>query len=140
MLLVDGSLTANVTVWSQTVSVQPGKAYTLSVWGASNYNYSPASIQFQINGSAVDPPKTFSTTTGQWSNYSAVWNAGPATEATIAFIDLNTTFSGNDFALDDISFNPVPEPTGLFFSGIGMVMWIACRRRLRGHQQYNQSG
>lgn len=66
-------------------------------------------IEFSINGSPVGTA-TAPASTGVWQPFAADWNSGASTSATITIVDLNTAFSGNDFALDDISFvGPDPD-------------------------------
>jgi hypothetical protein len=40
---------------------------------------------------------------------------------TLKIIDTNTAGIGNDFTLDDLSFQAVPEPSSLFLLGSGVV-------------------
>lgn len=60
-----------------------------------------------------------------------VWNSGSATSATIRPVDLNTNGFGNDFVLDYLNMQVIPEPgtMGLFSAGIAAM---ALRRRKKG--------
>jgi CARDB len=106
MMAVNGAERANVLVWSQTVSVVPNTDYSFSSWVAS-WTSGPgdlsilANLDFSINGSSLgaslapDP-------VGVWQRFTAGWNSGANTSATIRIIDLHIGH-GNDFALDDIT-------------------------------------
>ena len=75
---------------------------------------SPAELHFTINGVQIGSDITLSDQDGQWSQFSASWNSGTSSVATITLVDLNTVAIGNDFALDDVSFSGpavVPEPS-----------------------------
>ncbi len=111
MMLVNGATTANQTIWCQTVSVQPGRDYAFSTWvqmlGASN----PAILQFSINGNLLGAPFTANATPCVWTEFYELWNSGTNTSANICIVNQNTIASGNDFALDDISFSVLCEET-----------------------------
>ncbi|HEX7845408.1 MAG TPA: PKD domain-containing protein, partial [Chitinophagaceae bacterium] len=107
MLLVNGSPTANVNVWKQTLTVTPNTNYAFSTWlqalGAPN----PAQLQFAINGKDIGSLITASLPVCTWTRFYATWNSGSNTSITISIVNKNTQVLGNDFALDDISFAPV---------------------------------
>lgn len=123
MLIANGAVTPNVTVWQETVSVQPGKSYNFTgwarEWGGTTTDPSPAVLHVEINGQAAGADYHVPGTVTQWSQFSYTWNSGAATTATIRIVDLNTVAGGNDFALDDFSFapavpaaGPAPAPAG----------------------------
>ncbi len=130
-MAVNGATTANTVVWSQTVAVNSNTSYTFSAWAANMFRVNPANLDFQFNGTSVG---TFTTPVdvGKWSQFVGSWNSGSATSLTISIIDNNLNFSGNDFALDDISLNGglgtteiAPEPSTLILFGIGAVGSLA---------------
>ncbi len=102
MLIVDGAYSATESFWCETMGVLPNTDYIFSVWVALLHDPLP-SIQLKINGIVVG---TFapSATAGAWIQYTLKWNSGLATTANICMYDLNTGGFGNDFAIDDISF------------------------------------
>ncbi|OCX52528.1 hypothetical protein BEL04_13805 [Mucilaginibacter sp. PPCGB 2223] len=106
MMVVNGASTANVTVWSESISVQTNTTYVFSVWGASVTSGSPGILNFSINGVQLGNI-TLTSTLGAWQNFTVRWSSGSNTTATIGIVNQNTAASGNDFALDDISFAPV---------------------------------
>ncbi|RYE19945.1 MAG: T9SS type B sorting domain-containing protein, partial [Sphingobacteriales bacterium] len=107
MLLVNGSPTPNVKVWTQTVTVTPNTNYAFSSWVQALYPPNPAQLGFSINGSDIGTLLTASLPTCTWSQFYTTWNSGNSTSAIISIVNKNSLVQGNDFALDDISFAPV---------------------------------
>lgn len=150
MLIVNGSPSAGVLVWSVTVDVEPDTEYDFSAWAASVYPRSPASLAFSVNGTAMDAPFLLPSETGMWQRFSAGWYSSDDTTARLSLVDLNTVRYGNDFALDDIALalvrpsgstrsgpdpdpdDPppaVPEPSSLILLGSGLAAAAGRRRR-----------
>jgi large repetitive protein len=109
MMVVNGSSTPNTSVWCETVNVTPNTDYAFSCWLESVYSISPAILQFSINGVLLGTPFNASSTVCQWNQFYSLWNSGSNTTATICIVNQNTALSGNDFAIDDISFSPLCE-------------------------------
>lgn len=104
MMIINASGTLNAVVWSSgTIAIQPYKTYTLSLKLASVHPTSPAQLIFRINGVNIGAQFNATSTTCQWVSVQATWYSGNATSAKFDIINLNTTASGNDFALDNIS-------------------------------------
>lgn len=112
MMIVNGNPEPGPKVWWQTIKVAPNTNYKFSTWIASLFPNSPAELQFAINSELIGQIFTPSTTPGLWGQFNAVWNSGSNESATISIVNQNTVRRGNDFALDDIFFEPisVPEP------------------------------
>ncbi|MFM2224870.1 MAG: hypothetical protein RJA07_1072 [Bacteroidota bacterium] len=111
MLVVNGSTNPSISVWCQTVTVTPNTNYNLSAWFSNVDPFSNAAslalLSFNINNVQVGATFSPVLTTGSWTNQAVTWNSGASTTATIC-INNNATFQGgNDFAIDDISFNTV---------------------------------
>jgi gliding motility-associated-like protein len=106
LMVVNGAATAGVSVWCQSVTVVPGTTYAFSAWLSSMVVSNPAVLQFTINGQVLGNPFTAASTSCTWNQFYEVWNAGINTSAEICITNQNTLLSGNDFALDDITFNP----------------------------------
>jgi gliding motility-associated-like protein len=106
MLVVNGAEVVGQDIWCQTVSVQPNSNYAFSAWLASAVASSPAQLVFTINGITIGSPLLAPSLTGQWVNFYSIWNSGASASANICISNLNAAQSGNDFALDDISFAP----------------------------------
>jgi gliding motility-associated-like protein len=108
MLVCNGSSIANTVVWSQTITVTPNTVYNFSAWVASVENTtSEAQLQFSINGNLIGPVVNAPLTGATWLNFFVNWNSGTNTSAVIKIVDQSTEVGGNDFALDDITFERV---------------------------------
>lgn len=110
MMMVNG-LSAPMAVdqvfWDQMFDVQPGKDYLLSVWVQSLNALNPALLQFKVNGVALGPPFSAGSQTCLWKEVYQIWNSGSSTTAAVSITNQTMQTSGNDFAIDDISFRPV---------------------------------
>ncbi|MEI6577540.1 MAG: gliding motility-associated C-terminal domain-containing protein [Bacteroidota bacterium] len=104
MMIVNGAAAANVNIWCETITVIPNTDYAFSTWLASVIVEQPAILQFSINGITLGSPFVASSTLCQWQQFYELWNSGTSTTATICIVNQNTATSGNDFVLDDISF------------------------------------
>jgi gliding motility-associated-like protein len=107
MMAINGA-SSPVNVWCQTISVTPNTDYDFSAW-FSNWSSDTVTnlpmIQFEINGLPLGIGTfSFPGTPGLWTQFSSSWNSGISTSATICISDLQTAASGNDFAIDDITF------------------------------------
>lgn len=107
MMVVNGAGTANVNIWCQTISVLPNTWYDFSAWGATCVASNPAILQFSINGSLIGSALSLPLTTGVWTPFHATWFSGSNTSISICITDQSTATSGNDFAIDDISFRQI---------------------------------
>jgi hypothetical protein len=107
-MAVNGAGVANVKVWYLTLnSVQPGVRYEFSTWITSLHETNPAILQFSINGELMGQPFQAYPYTCTWYQFFHLWDSGENDQATISIVNQNTILSGNDFALDDISFATV---------------------------------
>ncbi|HVU56212.1 MAG TPA: LamG-like jellyroll fold domain-containing protein [Puia sp.] len=107
MLLVNGSQQLNVKIWSETVTVRPNTNYAFSTWLQSLASVGPAILRLYINGQPIGPLLQADATTCVWRQFYDVWNSGASTSAVVSIINMNQQNSGNDFALDDISFSAI---------------------------------
>jgi hypothetical protein len=132
MMAINGSETAGVSLWLQPVSVIPDALYRLSFWVANWYPSAPTTLEVQINGESIGSISP--TGVGVWQEFTADWLPNGATSASIGIVSLGTAYSGNDYALDDISFvdPPIttPEPSTLLLSGFGFLGLALIRKRL----------
>ncbi len=107
MMIINGGPTAS-DIWCETISVTPYTDYVFSAWFANCSSgttgaYVPI-LQFKINGSLIGSPDTVRAAPGTWVNFRSTWNSGASTSAAICIYDALTTSGGNDFVVDDISF------------------------------------
>lgn len=107
MMVVNGAQAPGVTIWTESITVQPNTDYIFSVWFTSAHPDNPGQLNFSINGSQLGAPILLTSGTPDWKNFTVRWNSGNSTAATIGMVNQNTVANGNDFALDDIVFAPV---------------------------------
>ena len=113
MMIVNPGSTPGQAAWRQTVGVTPNSIYNVSAWTMGWYVFEPvaADVRLQINGTPVGSDLVLNTPTDSaWKEFGGLWNSGTATSATIEIVDLQTALEGNDFSLDDVSMEAVPEP------------------------------
>jgi len=110
MMTVNGSGQSN-NVWCQTITILPNTEYLFSAWACSAVSQNPARLRFSINGIQIGNVYMASSATCNWTQFSSGWTSANATTATICIVNVNTTASGNDFSLDDISFRQVCQAT-----------------------------
>ncbi len=103
MMVVNGAPNLQ-NVWCQTINVSPNTDYDFSALVTSVHPASPAILQFSINGNTIGSPFNAGAPCA-WGLFSATWNSGSNTTATICILNQNTAAAGNDFALDGISFS-----------------------------------
>ncbi|REG88497.1 beta strand repeat-containing protein [Algoriphagus antarcticus] len=114
-LMIFNTLLPSTTVWQQEVNVQPNTEYYFSGWAMSINNASPfAELIFAVNGdelgisAALPTGPTNATEVNNniyWRRFYGSWNSGAISgNINISIVNLQGSLSGNDFALDDISF------------------------------------
>jgi gliding motility-associated-like protein len=108
MMVVNASGTNN-NVWCQTITVENDTRYRFGAWVTSTTSENPAQLRFTINNNDVGNIIQVSSNTCDWQEFSATWDSGNQSEAEICITNVNTTPAGNDFALDDITFNRICE-------------------------------
>jgi hypothetical protein len=112
MMIVNGAVQPGVVVWAQSVAVAPYHAYALAAWATPVISRFPIQLQFSIDTSPIGVLQ-LSSDTCQWQSSTAHWSSGASTTAVLSIMDLNTEEFGNDFALDDLSF----EVSAVSFAG-----------------------
>ncbi|MCX6305181.1 MAG: hypothetical protein NT040_09440 [Bacteroidetes bacterium] len=109
-MVINGTINANVPIWEQTVNVTPGTDYQYSYWVQSVVAGNPSQLQLYVNGIAAGPVYTALTPTCQWIQFIYNWNSGSSATALLSLENQNIVANGNDFALDDIVFQPICAP------------------------------
>lgn len=115
-MIVNGSPTVDMIVWSQTITVEENTLYYFVTDVTSVHPDNPAELQFSVNGDLLGDIFTASSTTCVWDQFYATWFSGAHTSATISIVNKNTIAAGNDFALNNIAFVPCE-----FFTPIELV-------------------
>ena len=103
-MILNGSTTAGDNVWCQTIAVTPNTSYQFSTWLSSLNTSNVAILQCTINGNPLGTSLNAPGSVGTWVQFFETWNSGVNTSATICITNQNTAGGGNDFGLDDISF------------------------------------
>ena len=120
MMVVNGSLTPNLRVWSQSVAVSPGHTYRLSFWGCTAVAGGPAILRLKVNGGQIGAPLTLPEQTRIWVPFETTWVAD-SDHATLVIDDLNTSRFPNDFYIDDISMTDEGAPCPADFNQDGGI-------------------
>jgi hypothetical protein len=130
MLVANGNAVPDTVVWQGQLAqnLVVGQEYEFTFWAASAYPVSPAQLSFHIGSQQVGLLVLLSST-GQWISSTTRFVA-QGTQPIIDIRDDNSALSGNDFVLDDISLNAVPEPASTVLLGAGLAALIAVRRRI----------
>ena len=103
---------STLVVWKQTVNVLPNTTYYFSAWAMSQNNAGPfAQLRFSVNGTLVGTTAVLAghgqsnNSTDNWTRFYGTWTSGPTTTTADIYInDLEASYGGNDFDLDDVSF------------------------------------
>ncbi len=109
---VDGCTSGPTVIWEETVTgVIPGSMYQFSFWATDAYMVQPIyEIHFIGNVSGDNVVATITGNAGtptdfNWSEYGVMcWRSGADKTVTVRIINLQTSYSGNDFGMDDFSF------------------------------------
>ena len=104
-MIVNGSTSPNTNVWTEQITVVPNTYYAFSTWVCTvSAAGDVARLQFSINGNQLGAVFSAPPYTDQWLQFYELWYSENNTAATITILNQNTSGSGNDFGLDDISF------------------------------------
>jgi hypothetical protein len=110
-MVVNGHGTEYV-VWRQTVTVEANTTYYFSAWGMSLNSAGPfANLQFRVNGQThgttlqlTAHAQNDNQSSDNWRRFYGTWETTTGGDILIEIINLENSFGGNDFGIDDISF------------------------------------
>lgn len=129
MLIVNGSTDSNKKlVWEGTTSNLAAGTYTLSFWMANAYDSNNVILNAKVDGNLVGTGYTVVSGTGTWNQFSTTFTTTGGV-STLSLINDQLAYGGNDFAIDDISVEAVPEPMTMAFLGIGAAAMLRRRRK-----------
>ena len=116
MMVVNGAPNQNTTIWSQTFTMAPNSTYKFEAWLAALSSASPAQLSvfflFPNLNVQYEVQRVFApVTTCTWERICHAWTNGPNTNTvTIFLVNQNAATTGNDFAIDAISFRKCTSP------------------------------
>ena len=110
-MIVHGYAFSAPILWQDTVQVTPNTNYYFSAWGMSlNSLGFNGRLKFSINsaqvGNILNLPNrgNSDTSADNWTRFYTTWNSGTATSAVLSITNTQTSFIGNSFGIDDVSF------------------------------------
>ena len=115
VILADGAcgysgVAPSANLWCQTIAVEPNTDYAFSAELANLLNSNISStLSFSINGVLLANPISTVSNACEWAEFYSLWNSGSLTSATICISEGTGACSGNDFAVDNISFYKLCE-------------------------------
>lgn len=136
-MIVNGTDAGLGPTWAQDQTLAAGR-YELSAWFASLFPASPASLQFRVvdsNGSTISPTFAAPLPPGVWAQRSFTFDIAAAGTFSVQIWDTNDAFTGNDYAIDDISLIVIPLPPAGWagLSTLAGVTGFGLLRRRRLH-------
>lgn len=129
-MIVNGATSGSPKLWRQTITVTAATSYIFDGFYSTAVAGGPANLQLLINGQAVGSSFTLPNAVGTWMNANQVWNSGASTSATLELVNTNLSTFPNDFYVDDLSFEPVPEPGTMTVLGLGIAAILRKRRKV----------
>ena len=107
MLIANGSLDNTQYVWKHIVFVEKGRIYEFSAWFMAAVNNSintfKEDIEYSIDASTI--LGAYDKTENDWERYYGRYTATKSGEVEIKIRTVSEVKTGNDFAIDDISFS-----------------------------------
>jgi hypothetical protein len=107
-MMVNGNTGTIKTVWAQNVNVIAGQEYKFRAYVQNISPASPAVLRFYVGSTLVGT--TSPTGLAAYSEFEASFTATTTGAVELKIVNSNLTKTGNDFGIDDLSFNQVcPE-------------------------------
>jgi len=129
MLIVNGNTDSNKKlVWEGTTTNLSAGTYTLSFWMANAYDSNNVILNAKVDGNLVGSGYAVVSGTGTWNQFSTTFTTTGGV-STISLINDQLAFGGNDFAIDDISVEAVPEPMTMAVLSLGAAAMLRRRRK-----------
>ncbi|MEY2963101.1 MAG: hypothetical protein RL754_362 [Bacteroidota bacterium] len=102
-MLVNGATSSNTILWRQTQNFPPGSTVTMR-WWMLTFATPAGSVQLKKYGTNVGGPASTPNTTGTWAQTSRTFTVGATGTVILNMLTLSNALAGNDFGLDDITF------------------------------------
>ena len=104
MLVVDCSTIPNEKIWCQTFNVVPNRYYDIRLNIININPTDPATISYAINDELITDNFELDSETCDWTGFFHYWSSGANTQIEFCLKNFSNNASGNDFAIDNISF------------------------------------
>ncbi|MFK8057956.1 MAG: gliding motility-associated C-terminal domain-containing protein [Saprospiraceae bacterium] len=141
ILAVDGGSDATAAVWCQTFPINPRSTYDFSFLLASLSVGNPASLRVKIDGVDVGGAYTGDQQACIWKEANLYWNATGQTTAEICIYNLNTSSTGNDFGIDEVTFHELsPVVLDSIYALIGQATTGSEEVKLCAGERYTDYG
>ena len=130
MLIVNGSTDASKKkVWEGTTTSLAAGTYTMSFWLSNMYDSNNVVLKAYADNSLIGSGFTVASGTGTWHQMvtSSFTTAGGVTTLRLDNDQFNAL--GNDFAIDDIKVQAVPEPMSMTVLGLGAAALLKRKRK-----------
>jgi hypothetical protein len=137
--LINGATTSNQRVFYWTANLTAGTAYSYDFEAVNNYDVAPPVLQLSDNGALVGSSVTiapsgpygtsFVGVVGPWEPYTLSFTPTTSGIATIALVDTNTAYSGNDFSIAAIPEASTWAMMALGFAGLGFAGYRGSRNK-----------
>ena len=102
-MLVNGSTGGNKILWRQNVSFPPGVQVTVK-WWMLTFVTPAGSLQLKLAGTNIGNAASTPNSTGVWLQTSRTFTVPASGSAILNLVTTSAALSGNDFGIDDISF------------------------------------
>ncbi|MEO1526530.1 MAG: PEP-CTERM sorting domain-containing protein [Planctomycetota bacterium] len=132
MLVGDGGPVADNLLLEYQVPLVAGTTYQFTGYfaeGGGGESVSQQLFDVRLNGASIASLDLTGSAVGDWQELSGSYTAAASDPAGLLTIHaLRTDPIGNNFAIDDLQFSAVPEPSSLSIFGIGYLYLLRRRR------------
>jgi len=141
IMALDGSANESTAVWCQSFSVSPTSSYAFGLELASLSDGNPARLRVRINGDDIGGVLIGDPQSCIWKRSLAYWNSTGGSTAEVCIYNLNESSSGNDFAIDNLSFYELgPVVLDSFYVSLGDQTFGSEEVKLCGSDRYTEYG
>ncbi|MFT4666256.1 MAG: gliding motility-associated-like protein [Polaribacter sp.] len=103
-MVFNASTDPGLSSWCQTVSLTLNTEYSFTFWAQTINSGSPANLSVSFNNTPIPSAMPLGNASCNWQQFTNTWDSGTQTSAIICINNLEINGGGNDWALDDISF------------------------------------
>ena len=141
IMAIDGSSNERNAIWCQSFAISPTSSYAFGFELASLSDGNPARLRVRINGEDIGGVLIGDPQACIWKRSLAYWNATGSATAEVCIYDLNESSSGNDFAIDNLSFFELgPVVLDSFYVSLGAQSFGTADIKLCGNDRFTEFG